>query len=906
MRSPYRETTIQLRTAGLTRMGVTVMRMSVVGCCLSICLIGLSIADDAKASIRKTTDIPAEELGSALQTLAKAYDFQVLYRTEIVKDVRTQGAVGTLTSDEALGKLLSGTGLTYKYIDDKTVTIISRESSGATARSDQPAADQPKEGGKKTSQDFHLAQVDQGKGSDASSVGVVDAGKTGENPKSPQVGLQEIVVTANKRAESIQTVPSSVSALQGDKLVDLGLTRLTDYSQYVPGLNIQDGGSPGQTSVTLRGIAAFGPGSLVGYYIDDTPLGSSSNYAVASLFALDLMPYDLDRFEVLRGPQGTLYGGGAMGGLIKYVLKQADANTFSAQVGGELSTTDGGSGLGSAARAAVNIPLIQDILALRASIYDRNYQGYTDNVFIGDRDSNTGKEYGGRVALTWKPWDDLRVNLNGIWNRIQSDDNAVVTLGNVSTYTENGALFYKGQPTLGTLAGSHPFLQPFSKDLHYYSGTINYDAPYGITLTSASSWSDTTTVRVQDSTSSYGQYPPLFGQPAGYSNYLLDLDLKKFTQELRATSATGGRFEWLIGGFYTNETNSNYQLANVYDTNYQQLTGPVFSPFFFYAKLPSTYKEYAAFGDLTLNVTSQFDLTGGVRYAHNSQDFTQISDGVVLGGFTDQPGHSSQGVTTWSVSSRYTFTNNIMAYAKVATGYRPGGPNVVIAGANPTVSSDTLTSYETGVKSTFLDGRVLFNISVYDIDWKGIQLAVSNTTCSCSYLANAGDAYSRGVELEGDWLPLEGLRLGFNAAYTKAQLTSLVTGAPPFLTGFQLPGVPEWSAGLTADYSWVLTGQIKANIGAGVRYIGEENVSPVSAPGSGSLNTVNPAYTTGDLRAGLLLDRYKVNFFVRNFTNKMAYLWGAPQQNPLTGAVPTIDAVPLQPRVIGVSVDVKF
>lgn len=722
-------------------------------------------------------------------------------------------------------------------------------------------------------------------------------------PAAPVV--EEVVVTAEKRAENIQLVPASVSAIQGQKLNDLGLSRLTDYSQYVPGLNIQNGGSPGQTSVTLRGIAAIGPGSVVGYYIDDTPLGSSTNYAAATLFALDLMPYDLDRFEVLRGPQGTLYGAGSMGGLIKYVLKQADTADYSGQVGGELSNTYGGSGLGSAVRGAVNIPLVRDRLAVRASIYDRNYEGYTDNAFRGDKDSNTGRQYGGRLALTWKPADNLRVNLNGIWNRAQSDDNAVVTLGNVTTQNEGPAIFYHGEPTLGRLTGSHPFAQPFSKSIDYYSGTINYDAPHGVTLTSATSWSHTKTHRIQDASSSYGQYPLLFGLPAGYSDYKLDLDLKKFTQEVRAASPTGGRFEWLVGAFYTHEESANHQLANVYDTNYVQLGGPVFSPFFVMAELPSTYDEYAAFGDLTLNITDRFDVTGGVRYAHNSQDFTQISDGLVLGGPAFLPGHSSEGVTTWSVSSRYRFTDDVMVYGKVATGYRPGGPNAVVPGAVPTVDSDTLTSYEGGLKSTFLGGRALFNVSVFDIQWKNIQLGVTNGTCNCTFLANGGDAYSRGFELEGSFRPVDGLRLGYNAAYTKARLTSLTTGAPPFFTEFQLPGVPKWSGGLTADYAWALNDQVQASIGAGIRYVGEHNDNVV-ADASYTTNGRSPAYTTGDLRAGLSTDRFQVNLFVRNVTNKIVYLNQSPQQNPLTGVVQTIDATPLEPRVIGISVDARF
>jgi outer membrane receptor protein involved in Fe transport len=200
---------------------------------------------------------------------------------------------------------------------------------------------------------------------------------------------------------------------------------------------------------------------------------------------------------------------------------------------------------------------------------------------------------------------------------------------------------------------------------------------------------------------------------------------------------------------------------------------------------------------------------------------------------------------------------------------------------------------------------MLFNFVGYYIDWKGIQLQVNNAACSCAYLANAGNAYSRGFELEVDFLPLEGLRLGYNAAYTKDRLTSLLPGAPPFLLGFQLPGVPVWSTGLTADYAWSISAKVEANVGAGLHYLGEENISAVSAIGS-SPNSRQPAYTTGDLRAGVLFDRYRINFFVHNVANRRVYVSQAPVQDPVTGAVGSIDAVPLQPRVIGASLDIEF
>jgi iron complex outermembrane receptor protein len=819
--------------------------------------VALQAAPAYAQEVTYTLDLPAQDLASSLKAFARAARQQLTFDADVVRGKRAPALRGSFTIRAALARLLDGSGLQGNAGRSGVIII----------------------------QPMH--------------VGAADPATTVAAAAAPEpAGGEEIVVTAEKRAQSIQTVPASVSALGGQRLVDLGLTQLTDYTQYVAGLNVQSGGSPGQASITLRGIAPVGPGSVVGYYIDDTPLGSSTNYAVATLLALDLMPYDLDRFEVLRGPQGTLYGAGAMGGLIKYVLKQADTTRFGGQVGAEINSVAGGSRPGGSVRAAINIPLVRDHLAIRASLYDREYAGYTDNVMLGDKDSNKGRQYGGRVALTWKPSPALRVNLSGLWNRTTSDDNAVVTLGNVTTTNERGADFYQGQPVYGRLAGDHPFAQPFSKAIDYYSASINYDAPLGITVSSATSWSRTVTHRLQDATVNYGE----FASPAGYSDYHLDLGLRKFTQELRATSASGGFVEWLVGGFYTHESSTNQQLALGVDTQYRPLGG-LFDPFLLYASLPSTYREAAAFGDVTLNLTPKLAVTGGLRYAHNSQKFRQILDGAALGGFADIPGHSSDDVTTWSVSARYRFTSSVMAYARVATGYRPGGPNAAIAGAVPTVASDKLTSYEAGLKSSFLNGRLLFNISAFTIDWKGIQQGVSNAACGCSYLANVGNAYSRGFEVEGYVLPIEGLRLGYNAAYTKARLTRLAAGAPPLVLGFQLPGVPAWSAGATADYNWPIGDRVTANVGGGVHYVGRENFSTVLA---GSPNSRDPGYTTGDLRAGLGIDRYRLNLFVRNVTNKLVYLSQTPMQSAATGVVPVIDARPLEPRTIGLSLDVKL
>ena len=723
--------------------------------------------------------------------------------------------------------------------------------------------------------------------------------------------VSELVVTADKREMNLQEVPASVSAVSGDSLQELGVGQLSDLTALVPGFNISDLGSPGQTIITLRGIAPLGSGAVVGTYIDDTPLGSSGAYARQTIFALDLMPYDVERFEVLRGPQGTLYGASTMGGLIKYVMRNADPTQVDVRVGAETSFINDSDGPSHALRAAVNVPIVADKFALRASAYNSYEQGYIDNLFPAgpqagqtEEDTNWVHQWGGRVAATWLPMPNLEIQAQGMWNRTETGDNSQVLLSDVTFQTVGSGVdsfsIVRGDPVLGELTQSHTFLQPFTKNIDYYSATINWDAG-PVQVLSATSYSQTQTRQFQDATDAFGGFPTLFGLPPGIAFFDLNLALDKFTQEFRVSSPADQRIAWILGAFYTREDSDNSQLAIVLDQNAGVIPHPVFDPFFAVAALPSTYREYAVFGDLTFNVTDQFDVTGGLRYAKNDQDFAQISDGLVLGGFTSIEGESSEEVLTWMVNARYRFTPDIMAYARAASGYRPGGPNVQFVGANlnPTFDADTLISYEAGVRATFWDGKAVLNATVFNIDWEGIQIGIFNADQTVSGLGNGGKAFSRGFELEGVVQPIEGLRLGFNLAYTKAELTENLNdpNSSQFVLGVQLPEVPEWTAALIADYEWEVGDGWRLNVGGNVNFV-DDSLTSAPLAGGADVVTENPSYARLDLRAGLGHDNWKFNIFARNVTDERVYRAGFFRA--------TIDAVPLQPRTIGVSLDVDF
>lgn len=709
--------------------------------------------------------------------------------------------------------------------------------------------------------------------------------------------IAEIIVTAQKRSESVQDVPASVSAFDEQQLTRTHATQLQDFAAYLPGINVTSAGSPGQTTVTLRGIAPVGPGSVVGTYIDETPLGSSSNFARATIFALDLMPYDIERVEVLRGPQGTLYGAGAMGGLLKYVLRDPSTEVLEFRAGIEGFDITGADDLGWGARAGVNVPL-SDTVALRASYFTQNTPGYVDNVAIGPltrggEDYNELEQSGGRASLLWEISDVASLTLTGVWQRLESDNNSTVALSLASADP------LRARRDLGDLQTSHFIDQPFSKDLNYYAATLDWNLGWA-DFVSATSYSSTRTVQRQDGTITFGSLFPLLSGgavPEGLSDFDIRLNLDKWTQELRLASSGQGRVQWRLGVFYTEEDSSNNQLVLGYDTQGQLVDA--FLPALAIAHLPSEYKEIATFGDVTLRITDTFDIITGLRWARNDQKFRQVSSGFLLP-LADIPGESDEDVFTYAISPRWHLNDDVMVYARVATGYRPGGPNIRVFDVPPSVDSDELTNYELGIKSVFAGGRALVNAALFYIDWEGIQQAQSFGGVSA--LSNSGDAKSKGVELESVFSLTNGLQIGFNASYTDAVLKSSPLELDNALN-VQLPGVPEWTAALTADYSFKAFGGREAHIGAGWRFVDERYSEVVRTVNN--LGFALPSYDVVDLNAQVQFDAMTLRLFVKNLTDERAFTGGSTTVNGLDQPI-RFDLAVLQPRTVGVSVDFQF
>jgi outer membrane receptor protein involved in Fe transport len=241
-----------------------------------------------------------------------------------------------------------------------------------------------------------------------------------------------------------------------------------------------------------------------------------------------------------------------------------------------------------------------------------------------------------------------------------------------------------------------------------------------------------------------------------------------------------------------------------------------------------------------------------------------------------------------------------MIYARVATGYQPGGPNVAITGVPPSVNSDTVTNYEIGIKTLFDDRRWLIDADVFKINWHDIQVGAQAAN-GVGYITNGGTAHSQGLEFSTLYTPIQGLRLGLNVAYTEAVLTQDIPSVEGF-SGDSLPNIPKWAGSVTADYTMPVGGQWQARFGGGVRYIGDTETQFPSNPQAFPL----ASYSVVDLNAGVFDDRWNIRFYARNVANKQAYINENPIQNAATGAVTQVSGVPLQPRTVGIGIDLKF
>jgi outer membrane receptor protein involved in Fe transport len=815
----------------------------------SVCVVALATPAQAQA---RSFDVPAGNLKAALDAYSRQAGQPIIYKADEVRSARSRGFRGSATPQAALITLLDGSG--FKAGTDNSGAIAVYR--GGNAQSG----------------------VDQRGGPDvptSSSAGEDHS----QNPRTDGAG-EEIIVTAQKREQRLIDTPQAITVVTAADLTRQGATQFRDFAGTIPGLSFTTTGA-GYTQVALRGVTLGSEvNSTVGIYVDEVPYGSSTALAQGAQIALDVGLFDLDRIEVLRGPQGTLYGASSMGGLIKYVPKRPDASAFFADVQAGLSATHHG-GLNYNGAVALNLPIATDQAAVRATGFYSRDGGFIDNLRTGRDDVDRSRVYGGRLDILLNPTPDLTLRLGGFLQNIDRDDAATADYD------------MSGRPIDGSLEQRRTVAEAFNQEFRLVSGTAIYD--FGpVTLTSISSYQTMKTRLVFDFTGSgIADYVASLGRAFSAIALPQELRIKKFTQEVRLASDGRGPVEWLLGGFYTHERSANFQTLDIRDPSGLPMVNDIFE-----LSAPSRYKEVALFGDLTWHLTPKLEVTGGLRYARNHQAYTQFGSGAFV---SNQPTtRSRESVFTYLANARYAFTPNASAYLRYATGYRPGGPN--FSANDPDTGqplfapfkSDKLKSYEIGFKGETVDRKFGIDMAAYYIDWSDLQIGIFRGGLSGIGNATRTGATVRGAELSVSARPVRGFTASGAFAYQDAHLSDddPDLGA---VKGERLPTVPRFTASLNADYV-LLDQPLRPSFGAGLRYVSDR---PLTLQSQGNYRL--PDYVTIDLRAGFRLAPVDVHFFVRNLLDRRGQLNAQLFRSP--GAV---QVAVTQPRTIGISATTSF
>jgi outer membrane receptor protein involved in Fe transport len=722
--------------------------------------------------------------------------------------------------------------------------------------------------------------------------------------------LGEVVVTAQKKSEKLLNVPTAITVLSADSLVQNNDLKLDDYFRSVPGLTLFDNGY-GLNKLVIRGVTTGqGETPTVGIYIDDTPIGGSSQLSQGDLLAPDIDPSDLQQIEVLKGPQGTLYGAGAMGGLFKYVTVLPDSHTFSGRVGVDTESVAGGNA-GYAVRGAVNIPLVPDQLALRVSASTRDDPGWINDI-DGEKAVNAAQVQAGRLALLWTPAANLSVELTAM-SQVRHSDGL-----NREDYN-----FLTNQPTYGDLLESRvPNADDDTMRVQQYNATVKADLGWTL-LTSSTSFARSSFSGPIDLTYLFGFLGSAFGVNNLGTSLYQGFATNKLTQEIRLEGKFAPNIDYLAGVFYTNERSAFVQAFNALDEATGQPYGALpdgvatqcppannlcYGPDNLgYATDASIYQELAGFGDITYHFTPKFDVEIGGRYGYNWQSYYGTSNGALNGGpLPPTFGASNQGAFTFLVTPEYKLSADQMIYARVASGYRPGGPNYSAPGTSA-YQSDTLINYEIGFKSDLLNHKAYFDISAYHIDWSNIQLEGVNSLDELT-LSNGGAATVNGFETSGQYRPIKGLTLGANLSYTDAHLTQAVDSGDIYApNGSRLPYSPRLSGQVSADYQFPVFDGWSAKFGGDYSYQGDRTSDFASSDGQDRITL--PAYGVLNLNAMLMEDKYTVSLFFKNVANERGILSSANIASAIADPPKPADlstVAIVQPRTIGVSLAAKF
>jgi iron complex outermembrane recepter protein len=874
-----------LKTAAKVRLYVSVLAAL---CTTPFLGIAFAAPPAQARSVTYDLDIPAQSLKDSLQALAFASHHKLLYSSELVDGKRSPALKGQFTTEQAVKALLSGTKLSYEITSDGLVLIRASgppEGTNTAAPFTDGGADHRAQ----------LAQANPAAGSTSSAATTVNPSaphKPGAPNKevpsetgSEKSALNEIIVTATKRAERLQDVPMAASVITGAQLTATQATTLQDVVNATPGLQLISA-SPVTNELVVRGISvASSINASVATYVDETPFSPEGPFAFSTALAPNLDTYDLARIEVLRGPQGTLYGANALGGLLKYVTNAPDPSGFSASFLTGVNSVDHSGQTGWETHGMVNLPLGHDS-ALRIVADDTYFPGYIDDPSRGEKDINDIRRDGVRGSFLWEPTQNFSIRLSANYQKL--------TAGDFGTEDVSAATL---QPIFGDLVQERDLPQPLSVNNEIYNATINWNLDFG-TLVSSTSYSEAHLAFQSDETAELGPLTPMFfGRNLGVAATVTG-PAQTFTQEVRFSSPSNQKWEWIAGLYFDHQSGGDNQAIVPADLKTGQLLN--LSPNLDTTVTTSTYREYAGFGDLTYHFTSAFEVTAGGRFSSNDQTFNEVTAGLLVG--ADAIRHdSSQSVFTYSVDAKYRFNPDTMAYARIATGFVPGGPNDTILGATvpATFHSSTTTNYEVGVKGSAAEGRFSYDFDVFDVQWKDIQLEA--IVDNFESITNGGAARSDGVEGGVGFVPIQGLTLSLNGAYTNARLTENTPASFGGLAGDRLPLSPFFAGTAAISYERPLWTDVSGFAGLEWHYEGGR----LSEFEMGLPRQDLPAYSLVNLHAGLSFRNVTLTAYVKNVGDVQAINSVAQESVPLRG-MSALSASINPPRTIGLTLGVKF
>jgi iron complex outermembrane receptor protein len=768
--------------------------------------------------------------------------------------------------------------------------------------------------------------------------------------------IEEVLVTARKQSETLQNVPFSVAAMTEGKLQRSGATDIESMAANVAGISIQNLG-PGQSQVSIRGISAGqivrdqpGVKEQVGVYMDESVISMS-------LFTPDLDFYDINRVEVLRGPQGTLFGSGSLAGTVRYITNQPDVTAVSGslQIGGE--TVDGGSEGGSV-KGHWNVPLSETV-ALRVVGYHQQYAGYIDayqpNGTVKD-DVNDGSREGLRLALSFQPSDALTITPKLVYQSIEmngfnrEDDYNI--LGN--PYTTSRAPL-----TMGDYEQFTQLEEKFEDDFLLVDLTINYDLNENLLLTSVSSYTDRDVLVVRDASALNAS---VLGGSYGESAAVYELDAPLFdateaevmTQELRL-SGSQDSLQWVAGIFYSDvERHYGQSLtANGYDTTTRtaapdskdavETAGRNAVDELYYSDVPYQLEQVAVFGELSYDLNEKTMLVVGARFFDYEETRVLSFDGIYATSVLDKKAKVSSDGVSPRVMLRYNVNDDVMLNAQVSQGFRLGGINdpvnaalctpadAATFGGRDAFDDETLTNYEVGGKLSLLGGTATLNTSVFYSDIKDLQATVNAGSCSSRLIYNVPKAHSTGVEIEFLSRPTNNLEFSVSASYVNTELDSTVTSTDGAVTtvvggireGNELPTAPGFELAVSASYYFPVTATWEGYANATYQNIGkrftqiadQENAGQGSATLFGGANIGGPlsqstydydrsleGYQIVNLRLGMKNNSWDTALFVRNAANERAELSLDTERDGRARVGHHVN----QPRTIGFSARYSF